>query len=475
MAVSASAASAVALMLVLARVPPSADLILPRRHFFRLFRAAIAAQQSAALSAALSWLALLLMLAAAAGLVWRVKASAGRLGLPRGAAIAAGLALLGAGARLALKLWLDMIQNVWSGAEGVGVGEAAGAFLAAFSAGLFVYCSGLALARGKALARLTGLCGALIFSTAGLYCWACARYDLRADSLSSAAGIAAEPSETRTAVLLTQAEGGRADYEVRTVALGSPGEADYSSVALERLRRYVSGPKTVLSLRAARHLYNGYTARMEPAALRSSLLLAHEKGDLLARLLLLDNLVHAPLNDGNDKFVEALADERAFRVGPRAALMLSAAFSHFGRAKAASYWNGRGARAGSLIAREYPSAPEAIVKGEIFGSVRGAGRVKVGVFEHEDDDAPYNLGPAQLVDAEWVNESGSFHFRGLGRGHYFLALALEPKGATFEKCYLGSGGRPPCISFIGGHLGDIHLSPSHPKAERRLELHLIAK
>lgn len=171
------------------------------------------------------------------------------------------------------------------------------------------------------------------------------------------------------------------------------------------------------------------TARVEfdADALRRSLFRAHEGGDAVSRMNLLDNLCHAPDSPANREMVDSLGDEARWRVGPRGAAMLSRAYARFGMADKAAYWASRADIPSGLLA----AAPA--LEGKVQGVVSGVGIVQVALFSHDDPGAPYGLDPARLVAGAFTDAHGRFEFDGLAAGDYFLAAALKgPRPSGFS-------------------------------------------
>lgn len=466
---------AVSLLLVLSRLPASDDFILPRRPGFALFQAAIRASSSPQGHRAFSWAALLLLAAAGLALLWRLARGA-RSSWPalramgpwalagRGGLCLVGLLGLAAAARFASALALDLIQNAWFPPESVDPLETFATWAAVFfPADVFLRSGGALLGWGAArggqamvLAKVTaGLAAVLLVPTAALYAWGAAAYDIRRRSLAEAAGIEEGARGFRTVVILTE-KGGRPANEVHAIELGIPGRSEYSPASLLAAQSYVARPRTVFTRPALRYLYGGYTLQMSPEALRLALFLGHLSDDVLARVLLLDSLAVAPPGAGKALYLGAIADEASYRIGPKGAARIALAYAHLGVRDRAAYWRKRASEGEGGIPAGLLELPEggSLDPGLIRGSVRGAKKVRVGLYSRRDPSMPYALGPAQLVDAAATDAKGRFEFKGLAAGDYFLALAVDSAKPADEKKVR-----------VRGNKGDIRLSPKRPKVE----------
>lgn len=433
-------AAAAALNFLFLHLPASADLILARRPGFWFFKFALGLAHGPAYPA-LFWLNR--GAAAAAGL-----ALCRRLWQPqKAAASATAISAAGVGAYLLAALALNLIGDVWFVPESLDWRPAAAAFIAVFA--VTAACAGSVRALLQGRFRAPG-----VFAASALLFWGAAhgRWDAGKKNLAQAAGIENQPRQTRTLIVLTQGAAGP-DIDVRPLALGLAGEADYSPESLEALKAYIARGKTFFTRQARRHLYSAYSLRMEPENLRRALLEGHRAGDPLAALLLLGHLSTAPGEPPPTEYLAALSDETAYRIGPKAAAMLAAAFGHFNLKEQADYWEQKASLGAGGVSLGLLALQKAGVSGGvILGSVRGAGPgVKVGLYARKDQDAPYVLGPAQLVDAVAAGPDGQFQFTDLAAGYYFAVIVCgEPVLADKAKLR------------VLGHKGDIKLTPERP-------------
>lgn len=433
-------AAAVAFNFLLSHLPASADLILARRPGFWFFKLAMELAGGSAYPAVF-WLNC--GAAAAAGLalgrgLWR----------PQKAAFSAGaLAAAGVGGYLTAALLLKLIGGVWFGPESLDWRASAAAFLAVLAVTGACAGSVRALLEGRFFAPAAFLSAALVFWGAAHWRW-----DAGKKNLARAAGIENQPRRTRTLIVLTQSAAGP-ESDVRPLPLGLAGEADYSTESLEALKAYIARGRTFFTRQARRHLYSAYSLRMEPENLRRALLEGHRDGDPLAALLLLGHLSTAPGEPPPAEYLDALSDETAYRVGPKGAALLAAAFGHFNLKEKADYWEQKASLGAGAVSLGLLALQRAGVSGGvILGSVRGAGPgVTVGLYARKDQDAPYVLGPAQFVDAVAAGKDGEFQFTDLAAGYYFLAIACDapvPAGKVQAR--------------VLGHKGDIKLTPERP-------------
>lgn len=467
---AALAGLALAVIFFFPRLPVSTDLILPRRAFFFFFRAAIYFNQRPTLRTVVSWLAVILLFSSvAAALVylyrrsdfsWRQWKSFGpREGFLRALVLIGGLYLLWRLARFALSLSLDLLQNVYFPPESLDWREPLilwAVFFAAASASLRTAAALWRWAGSKLLSARELAAGAapawlLLALSLSLYARAVTRYDAGHMSLDDAAGIPAQALDTRTVIVLSEKEG-RPDYEIHPISAASPW-AGYSAEGLETVEKYLSRLPTVFGRAALAYLYDGYAVRMDGERLRHALLRGHQAGDGLARMLLLENLAIAAPSAANRILLESLADEKAYRIGPRASARIAEVYSHFGIADQVQYWrrrasSGKGALPPGLLA---PSEKEGALKtGVVRGVVHGGGRATVGLYARPDPYSPYALGPTQLVESVESDSRGGFEFRGLSAGEYFLAFSIDSL--------------LPDEVRIRGHKGNIRLDPRHSVA-----------
>lgn len=469
-----------AVSLLLSRLPPTADLFLPRRPFFGIFHLAMGISQSPTLSATVSGLAFIFLVLALGGFLWDAALLLKPAGKGRRvlwvSLSAAGSLVLGVASWLVLRAALDLIQYSCFEPGSLDIREPLTAFISAFLAVLLLWRSALAFlraaadAQGRRRALTEGLIlGALlIVGAAGLSALAGGRARPEIDALASSAGLPPQPRAVRAVILLTEGRDGP-DYEVHEIALGIAA-GDYSMESLASLENHIRRGSVSNLRQALSHLYGGYTVQMEARALRGALFLAHEKGDPLAGFLLLQNLMRAPSGAGHEGLLDALADETSFRIGPRAAAMLSMAYGNFGSVRKADYWREFSSSVMGGIPAGLLNSPGPPLNGAIRGKVLGLGPVKVVLYARGEEGAPYNLGASALVDSKKTDGGGGFEFSGLPAGRYFLALSFNFRSPPLSfsrlgKCVLGAGSSPPCVSFISNHRGDITLSVERPRAE----------
>lgn len=405
--------------------------------------------------------------------------------------LAAGLILPAAGAAgVFLRAFIDLLQHAWFKPENLDLGEPILAFFAASASAALLWLAATSWLswclqapspgrRKTALAAL-GYSAALIIASLGISRFARSRFAESSGDLYEAADIPREPRERRGLLILSQGSSGP-DYMVHEIVLGSPDVMDYSPESLEKLKAYIRRGAGLHLPEALRHLYGGHTIGMSADSLREALFLAHLNGDALARLLLLESLTRAPRGESSARFLDALSDESLYRIGPRAAAMLSAAYGHLGLKERSAYWLGVSRPETGGIPAGLLELPEKPLDGRIRGVLAGLGRVRAALYYHSDPAAPYSLGASSLVDSQLSDARGRFEFSGLPEGDYFLAFSYEPRRAAFgsnalSKCPMGAGGLPPCISFVANHRGDIRLSPERPRTDLGvLEPHFITR
>ena len=467
-----ASAFAVAGVLTLERLPPSADFILPRRPGFWLFHAAMRVADSPLSRTAVVWGAAALILLCALALVWRaaqevraewpaLKSGLGlNLGL-KACAFLLGLCALAWTFRFCASLWVELVQNAWFAPESVDLREPLVTFaaLVAAAAVSLKAAGGLlrwtiregARARSQAR-RAAAFGGGLLLAGLALYGWAGARYDLRRKSLAEAAGMAPSTPARRTVLVLVEKRG-RPEVEVHSLESGLEGEAEPTAESLAAVERYASGRRTVFTLSALRFLYGRRTMEMRAEDLRRALLLGHRLGDPLARLLLLESLAVAPPGPQAAGLLDCLADERSFRIGGRAAARFAVAYARFGLKERSAFWEERAALGeGGIPLGLLPLSKSrgALKPGLIRGRVKGAPGVRVGLYVRGDRYAPYELGPGQFVASALADGRGRFAFRGLGAGDYFIALAFDSAPGETRQARLS------------GHRGDIRLDARRP-------------
>lgn len=458
---AAAVGAAVAIQLFLERLPPNADMILPRRPLFFIYEFAMGLRGNPHYSSLISLFCSTLLIFSGVLFVRRVWKEY-QLAVPgaRLAWLALALVLIllpAAAAGALLRAILDILQHSWFKPESLDIREPAWACVAAALAAFLLWNAAVSLLSvclttrtRKAALRAFGHNALLIVAALGASNAAQNRFAESSGELSDVVGIPSEPLDQRGVLVLTEGPRG-GDYEVQVLALGAPGSLDYA----------------------------GYTVRMEAGPLRQALYLAHQKGDSLARLLLLENLTRAPIGEQAARLLDAMSDESSHRVGPRAAAMLSRAYSHFGLSEKSAYWREAAQSDKGGIPAGLLALSEAPLNGVIRGTLSGLGQVHAALYYHGDPAIPYSLGPSALVDSSSTDARGRFEFKGLPAGDYFLAFSFNPRRGSpralpLGKCYMGSGGRAPCISFISNHKGDIRLDPERPKADLGvIELHFL--
>ncbi|MDD5628348.1 MAG: hypothetical protein PHU21_04750, partial [Elusimicrobia bacterium] len=432
--------------------------------------------------------AVLLLLGAALFLVarrfWREldwPASRERLARPAAAlALLAGVLGLLWAARFASAVWFDLILNAWFAPgdadlrepilAGLGTAGLVGCLCAALYA-LARAAAGrtdfLTAGRGRAQLGLgAAWAAAFLVPALGLHLWAAARCDAGAASLAAAAGIPSEPAGRETVLVLTAPQG-RADFEVYESATGVPGTADLSEPSLRRLEGWLAQkPRSVWRGQARRLLWEGYARRQDVGRLRSSLWAAARGGDALAWFVLARHLAAAPPDALAAGLLDSLADERRWRIGGRAALLLAQAYAHLGLAGPAETWNVRAAQALGVAAglAAPPAAGGALRPGAVRGSIRGLRRARVGLYSRRGPQEPYDLGPDRLVASAWAESAGAaggrFRFSGLAAGDYYLSLAVPAADLPALREAVA----------VRGHRGDIRLSARRPSAELALQV-----
>jgi hypothetical protein len=464
---AALAALGLAAFTLLDRLPAAADYVVPRRPGWGLYSLALAAARGP--GNRLASAAALLLVAAAFFLITREFWLA--LGLPENRArcgtlpVLAGL-LAGAGALLAaarFASWFDLILNAWFAPGGADLREPILAALGTVWVVFFLSAALAALGRwgaggGRgALGRCAGCAAALLVPALCLYGWAAAECDARAASLAQAVGIPRDPSGRETVLVLTEPKG-RPDFEVYDAATGLPGTADLSEDSLQRLEGYLARrPLSVFRQQAERLLWEGYARRQDVGRLRERLWASQRGGDALAWLVLVDHLSAAPPDMLAVSLLDDLADERRWRIGGRAALLLAGAYAHLGLPEKASGWSRRAAAGLGVPPGLVPELPKggALRPGEVRGSVQGLRRARVALYARLGAQEPYALSPNRLVAAVPSDGRGRFRFKGLSAGDYYLALAVPAGGLPARREGVA----------VRGHSGDIRLSQRQPSAE----------
>ena len=452
----------------LPRLPMSLDFILPRRSGFLFFKIATQINQSPVLRITSSWAALVVLCAAlASATLYLYRRSQppevpwkSREGLLRAMIFAGGFYLAWRLARFAVSLCVDLIENVYFPPESLDLREPI-ILWACFSAVILASLRTAAVlwewsaakrSKLRELAERLAPAWLLLACSLGWYAWAVSRYDAGHISLDDAAGIPSQSRDPRSVIVLSEKEGSP-HYEVHAISAGSPW-AGFTPEGLETVEKYLSRLPTVFSRTALAYLYDGYAVRMDGDRLRHALLRGHQAGDGLARMLLLENLAVSVPNSAHRVLLESLADEKAYRIGPKGCARIAAVYRHFGIADQAQYWRqraseGEGAVASGLLALSEEGG--ALKPGVVRGALRAGGRVTVGLYARPDPYAPYALGPTQLVESVEADHRGRFEFRGLSAGEYFLAFSLDSLLQDNTR--------------LSGHKGNIRLSSRHPEEE----------
>jgi hypothetical protein len=305
--------------------------------------------------------------------------------------------------------------------------------------------------------RSAGCAAAFLIPAFSLHIWTTVRCDAGARNLAQAAGIPREPVGRETVLILTELRG-RSDFEVYDVAMGIAGTADLSESSLRRLEGLFGGrPLSVWRSQARRLLWEGYALRQDVGRLRGSLWAAERGGDPLAWFILVQHLAIAPPDALAGELLDSLADERRWRIGGRAAMLLAQAYAHLGLTGPAAAWNARAAQAlGIAPGLSAPSPPGgALHPGIIRGSVRGLRRARVALYARRGPQEPYSLGPESLVASSWANADGRFQFSGLSSGDYYLSLSVPAAELRARREGIA----------VRGHRGDIRLSAQKPSAD----------
>ncbi len=423
------AGAALAAMLFASRLPVTLDFILPRRAGWPLFQAAHEALSRPGPRAAFTVAVSLLMLASLARFLWLLGAAvrgrtwSGKEFLARGLLVALVLLLT----RWSFAIWFEVSQKVWFPFGSLNVLEPLANLLVCAA---IVFC-----AMSAALASLSPRPAPL----RGLAAWTAANAlaALAAFSLYGAWSIEAAPAESRRLfVVLTEEEGrpGQAAYDLPVAA-----EPDVAKAGVHRLG----------SLRA---LYERRAKLMDPAGLRSALMLGVKHHDELARSLLLEHLSVAPPSQGALGALGALADETAHRIGPMGASRIALAYARLGDAAQAAVWarraaeGPRGIPAGLLDL----TGGGALARGRVSGKIEGLKPLSIGLYRKADPAAPYLLDAAALVASTEPDARGRFSFTGLQAGRYYLAFAFEVPGRELR---------------VRGHRGDLTLDARKPALE----------
>lgn len=408
-------------MLFASRLPATLDFILPRRAGWPLFAVAHEALSRPGPRAAFTAGVSLLLLGALARFAWLAGAAVrGRKWTPamfltRGLLLALVVALT----RWTFAIWFEVSQKVWFPFGAVNVLEPFANLLVCASAVYAAMTSALACLspRPEPLRPLLPWTAANAFAS------------LLAFSAYGAWAPVTAPAEVRRLfVVLTEEE-------------GRPGQAAYDLPVPAEREAVGAGVRRLEALRA---LYERRAKLMDPAGLRSALMLGVTCNDDLARSLLLEHLSAAPPSPEALGALGALADETAHRIGPMGAARIALAYARLGDAAQAAVWakrgeaGPRGIPAGLLDLR----GGGALKPGRISGRVAGLKPLRVALYRKSDPAAPYLLDAGGLAASAVPDAGGRFSFTGLAAGRYYLAFAFEPAGRELR---------------VLGHRGDLTL------------------
>ncbi|HXT00597.1 MAG TPA: hypothetical protein VN915_07980 [Elusimicrobiota bacterium] len=430
------AAAALAAMAFASRLPPGPEFLLPRRGGYALYAAAwrlFAAPHGRALFSALI---AFVLLACAAAFAWALRRALpkkrpqgwiAKLGLAAGPVFAAFLA-----ARAICHV-LDLIALVWFPYGSMDVREP----LAVSALGVLVFLPAAAASRawvaGKRRRATTLLFALVALDVGGLL-------------LASAKGVGRESGvslgEGRTLyVVLTQTPRGpdREAYSLKPDVFGG-------SDPRPALLALASGPADARVLPSLRALYEQNEKRWDLDGLRAALLAGVNRGDMLAASMLLGHAGAAAPSIELRADLDALADEKRWRVGPLAAAELARAYRHQGDEAAAKAWFEKSGAAPGLIAAD-EDAP--LKKSRISGTVKAPAPIRVALYRRADPDAPYLLDASGLVSSGEPDAKGRFSFSGMTAGRYYLAFALPAAEDRGE------------IQISGNH-GDLLLTAKQP-------------
>jgi hypothetical protein len=294
-ALALALATALAAVVYLPRLPPSADGLL---RGSRALEPLIAWAASRPLRAALAGLAYLLLGACMTLLARRALAARRRAGwAPRAAGA---LALVAGSARWALGAALDLLHNAWFAPESLSPAEPALTWLAlawTCLAGLRAAEAAVAwAAAGASPARAVAFAGALLVPGMALDAWARLAYDAGAASLEGAARLPPAPAGFRGLAVLA-VDAGKPVVHEAALPLGEPGRSDYGRARLSAAERFLERGRSVYRRAALRFLYSGRAFELDADGLRRALLAGLEDGDPLAATLLLEQAGCAPTAD----------------------------------------------------------------------------------------------------------------------------------------------------------------------------------
>lgn len=247
----------------------------------------------------------------------------------------------------------------------------------------------------------------------------------------------------------------RRSFVVLTEDGGKPSQAVYdlpvdAASRREGLLRLASSPG-VQRLPALRALYEADAKALDPETLDADLRLGAAADDGLARSLILERALAAPPSPARAAAVDALADERAVRVGPLGAARLARAFARLGRPADADAWGRRAEEGPRGIPRGLLGLEAAgPATGRVSGRVSGLVPARVALYRKSDPAAAYGLDAGALAAATAPGPEGRFSFAGLPAGRYYLAFSLEsPEGEL----------------RVLGHRGDLVLDARRPSID----------
>lgn len=408
-------------MLFASRLPVTLDFILPRRAGWPLFALGFAALSRPGTRALFTGAVSLLMIGALARFGYFVAAAvrgrkwSARDFLARGFSVALAVLLM----RWSFSIWFEVSQKVWFPFGSLNALEPSANLIAC---SLFIF-----LAMRSGLSFLAPRPPAL----RSLLPWAAA--NALAAFLAFAVYGAwepepASPTESRRLFVVLTEEDGR------------PGQAAYD-LPIKAEPGISSGVDRLASLRS---LYETRAKLMDPAGLRSALMLGVKYNDELARTLLLEHLSAAPPTPEALGALGALADETAHRIGSMGASRIALTYAHLGDAAQAAVW----AKRGEAGPRGIPAGlldltgGGALKPGRVTGKLNGVVPLKIALYRKTDPGAPYLLDAAALVASTELDAKGGFSFSGLATGRYYLAFAFDvPRGEI----------------QVSGHRGDLTL------------------
>jgi len=285
-------------------------------------------------------------------------------------------------------------------------------------------------------------------------------WDYGRSSLADAAGLSSG-ADARFSVAVLASAGGGPGVSVREEA-GDVGGLSAQPSALRAVRRYLESRafRSVFRTQALELLRRGWLKQWEPAERLDALALGGPgfPPDFLA---FLDAARLAPATPENLKRVDALAalasEAHFVRVDLTQKLFegFSAAYAHFGEGQASNEWIDRIQRLWPLMSEDIRVEPieqdlECAVAGRVDAPPEVASSLKVGLFAVTSTAAALS-GVEGFVDALRPGPDGSFHFRALVPGRYYLALRGESGALAAAR--------------IEGAPGAFVLSPEEPVAE----------